>query len=547
MALLNLNIFENALNPTGASSIKSNNTNNNRWLTIKYFLPNEDCGNNSNGNECQLNKTRLRENKFFIIKKFSKDNPAELEIIKKIKNGVISQDLLFDTNGNIGILTGLAVGTMSNDEIIYKNPIIISNEEPTRENAEAFPRNATPFRLNDNGKFIMSNQLNYILYNDAESKLDNFNLENGNYYLLYNPLHREHFNIVYNLNVSGNTESRFGATPALNNYFTNYCYSTITPGTNSNSQAVDNQGIPFNYYGDNSCNCFSAPTPTWGIERGSSNNDGTTPLLYSNLTNNNQATWEKGLTPEFSRSLNLTGNLRPIVCLNTFCETNNNNSFLSNFVKQNNGGTNCADGNFELHQNICQTTINVGAGGQVSNNQMINECGTSQACINDCAACGMATARDGSCYVRDEPPTGKPAPPPDIFYAKCLIDGDNPDNRTFTGECEQSSEKMDDFEVSGDIQTVRRHCETCKSRKNTKLNFFGFDELTAMCIENPDKNKIKDGRLFKTKNECLRKMGKIDEYNGKEKNEDYIIIIMIIVGVVLLISIGAGSYFYFSN
>ena len=330
--LENLNIFESNLDIGRTTNIDfDKNLNNNRWLNIKFNLPNNECGKDGVG--CKLNQDVEKNVNYFIIDKFTTGSTEHLKLIDCINNNKLS----FDKYGNLAV-GGESIPSVITDDkdIIYINKLL---NQPVLGHLVNEPTNVENQLISNNGVITLSDGNRYILYNDNKT-----DISKGTFYLLYNPIHRKHFkNEVYIKN--GPTNSNFGASDKLNWYFITYCYSLYDDG----------------FFGDMSCNCFSPPTPMFQSTRAADNKQSTSPLNLSTITGVNRATWaeNENLTSQESAS-QIVENQRPGVCLNQYCNPTGNSyddSFLDDFRAYN--LADCSD--IKLVQQFCNINVDTGS------------------------------------------------------------------------------------------------------------------------------------------------------------------------------------------
>ena len=611
LALVNLDVFEkNLIFPDditrieNSSLINDSDINKKRWCKMQFYLPQESCGYNNDGNSCKPDTTKLYNNNYFIIKKFLKDSTEATSI----SEAVTTRNLFFDKKGNIGKWNGTGsnnTGDMSYDEIIYTNPLIKNN---TPKRVIVIKNGDIPDLFDENGKFIMSESSQYILYKDNES----------NYNLLYNPIHRKHFKDTYeqNIDLTSSRASTNGldltssraSTNGLDLLFINYCHSTVT-------QNGDDY-----YFGDKHCNCFSPPTEHIRIRSEQSNNKfGTRPILASYITNENRAYWNYGFIRDVNRMGLEESGRNGLACANSlFCDILDgegspvNESFLTTFQKISNGSRSCNENRNTYITNICNAVINTGDHSDVNRNLIINKCSDKQECKEDCQLCGLVDDGRGGCKqetlnnnnrdsgneldvnnnrdsgneldVNNNRDSGneldvdneidaalsahasgnlgshidstisrmESGDMGEVWYGKCETQGQLGYGKKYTGDYIISKFRIDNYDiVNTDKSQVLQYLESCTGKKDQVFDYYAYVPSYLMCQKNPD-ILTTDGDVFSTLNSCIgeKEIETLTILNTntnkkKEKEEDNTVLIIIIITSIIVILSGGGLALYF--
>lgn len=505
----NLNIFESNLDTFRVKSINfdKNLNNNNRWLNIKFYLPDNDCGKEGVG--CKLNQGEEKNVNYFIIDKFTKDSNEHSTLIECIENNTLS----FDKYGNLAIARESVSPVITNDkDIIYINKLL---NQPVLGHLVNETTNVANQLISNNGVITLSDGNRYILYNDNKT-----DISKGTFYLLYNPIHRKHFkNEVYLQN--GPTNSNFGASDKLNWYFITYCYSLYDNG----------------FFGDMSCNCFSPPGPSFQSTRAVDNKSNTSPLNLSTITGLNRATWaiNENLTTDESKA-QIFENQRPGICLNQYCNPTGNSyddSFLNIFRSKN--IADCND--ITLVQQFCNINIDTGKSSEISNAKITNQCSANDTPGSKEEGSGGDSGGDKS----------------NLKTFKCSMTNDEPNKRKYTGTSEEDNENdgiITETLDPTDKDLLDKFKQKCSGMKGNQVPWYGCNCAMQACQTNLNKKDAYNNKLYYTQEECenskCSKCSIIDDNDKDDKDKDdknksnVPIIIGIVIALIILLAV-----FYF--
>jgi len=478
-------IMTNSTTGTADNIDDNNKQNKERWLKIKFKVPDKNFGQNSTpcGQSSDINTSygnvlaNNTYNRYFIVAKFEKNNNQKVNgtdktqndiwnyIIKSIKNQGneipnTNKILAFDNHGNLGLISTTFSRnedepiTSSQGSTIFINPLQSKYKKcyqqvPYLFDSGSATRTKIPNIINPNGKFIFNNSATYFLYNDAEiTSNNNFDPSQGNFYLLYNPIHRSLFSNIYDKNPNKQKST-------FNYIFRDYCYSLATPGTNSNENVPINglkdDNLEYSdYFSDPTCNCYAFPSIYCSSPNNCTNSkvnqSGLTPLVLSTLSGKNRASWKSKVTASIPKNYicgttnmaqsSSSSDNQVSVCLNSqFCYAPNKNSFVNKFIDEQ------PCDNFSIIQNFCSETIN--NADVAKDNTFINQCG-SPSSSGQASGCYDDTLLNkcGKCKGMIEDPTT----PGKCISAPCKIYNKN-------GICCKSNQGLDS----------NNECITCKA------------------------------------------------------------------------------------